>query len=45
MTWFDFGFLLVLFVSVVISLFQGLVREMVSRGGWVGGFRDLGAGG
>jgi membrane protein required for colicin V production len=38
MTWFDFGFLLVLFVSVVISLFQGLVREMVSLGGWVGGF-------
>lgn len=38
MTWFDFGFLVVLFVSVVISLFQGLVREMVSLGGWVGGF-------
>ena len=38
MTWFDFGFLLVVFVSVVISLFQGLVREMVSLGGWVGGF-------
>jgi membrane protein required for colicin V production len=38
MTWFDFGVLLVLVVSVVMSLFHGLVREMVSLGGWVGGF-------
>lgn len=38
MTWFDFGCLIVLLVSVVISLFQGLVREIVSLGGWVGGF-------
>src|SRR6266700_1990947 len=38
MTWFDFGVLIVLVVSVVISLFHGLVREMISLGGWVGGF-------
>src|SRR2546428_13091145 len=38
MTWFDFGVLMVLVVSVVISLFHGLVREMISLGGWVGGF-------
>src|SRR2546422_9617879 len=38
MTWFDFGVLVVLVVSVVISLFHGLVREMISLGGWVGGF-------
>ena len=38
MTWFDFGVLIVLVVSVAISLFQGLVREMISLGGWVGGF-------
>ena len=38
MTWFDFGVLIVLVVSVVLSLFQGLVREMISLGGWVGGF-------
>jgi membrane protein required for colicin V production len=38
MTWFDFGVLIVLGVSVVISLFHGLIREMISLGGWVGGF-------
>jgi len=38
MTWFDFGVLIVIAVSVAISLFQGLVREMISLGGWVGGF-------
>jgi membrane protein required for colicin V production len=38
MTWFDFGVLIVLVVSVVVSLLHGLVREMVSLGGWVGGF-------
>jgi len=38
MTWFDFGVFIVLGVSVVISLFHGLVREMISLGGWVGGF-------
>jgi membrane protein required for colicin V production len=38
MTWFDFGVLIVLIVSVVISLFHGLAREMVSLGVWVGGF-------
>jgi membrane protein required for colicin V production len=38
MTWFDFGVFMVLAVSVVISLFHGLVREMISLGGWVGGF-------
>ena len=38
MTWFDFGVLSVLVVSVTISLFHGLAREMVSLGVWVGGF-------
>ena len=38
MTWFDFGVLIVLGVSLVISLFHGLIREMISLGGWVGGF-------
>src|SRR5258706_15168600 len=38
MTWFDFGVLSVLVVSVVISLLHGLAREMVSLGVWVGGF-------
>ena len=38
MTWFDFGVLIVLVVSVAISLFRGLAREMVSLGVWVGGF-------
>ncbi|HTF14193.1 MAG TPA: CvpA family protein [Burkholderiales bacterium] len=38
MTWFDFGVLIVLVASVVISLFHGLAREMVSLGVWVGGF-------
>lgn len=38
MTWFDFGVLIVLGMSLVISLFHGLIREMVSLGGWVGGF-------
>ena len=38
MTWFDFGVLAILVVSVSISLFRGLAREMVSLGVWVGGF-------
>jgi len=38
MTWFDFGVLVVLVVSVAISLLHGLAREMVSLGVWVGGF-------
>ena len=38
MTWFDFGVLIVLVVSVAISLLHGLAREMVSLGVWVGGF-------
>ena len=38
MTWFYFGVLIVLGVSLVISLFHGLIREMISLGGWVGGF-------
>ncbi len=38
MTWFDFGVLIVLGASLAISLFHGLVREMISLGGWVGGF-------
>jgi membrane protein required for colicin V production len=38
MTWFDFGVLIVLGLSVVMSLFHGLVRELVSLGGWILGF-------
>jgi membrane protein required for colicin V production len=38
MTWFDFGVLIVLVVSVAVSLFRGLAREMISLGVWVGGF-------
>ena len=38
MTWFDFGVLSVLVISVAISLLHGLAREMVSLGVWVGGF-------
>jgi len=38
MTWFDFGVLSVLVVSVAISLLHGLAREMVSLGVWIGGF-------
>jgi len=38
MTWFDFGVLVVLVVSIAISLLHGLAREMVSLGVWVGGF-------
>ena len=38
MTWFDFGVLIVLVVSIGISLLHGLAREMVSLGVWVGGF-------
>ena len=38
MTWFDFGVLIVLGASLAVSLFHGLVREMISLGGWVGGF-------
>src|SRR2546429_7552438 len=37
MTWFDFGVLIVLVVSIGISLLHGLAREMVSLGVWVGG--------
>ena len=38
MTWFDFGVLGILVVSVSISLLRGLAREMVSLGIWIGGF-------
>jgi len=38
MTWFDFGVLIVLVVSIAISLLHGLAREMVSLAVWVGGF-------
>jgi len=38
MTWFDSGVLIVLVVSVAVSLFRGLMREMISLGVWVGGF-------
>jgi membrane protein required for colicin V production len=38
MTWFDYGVLITLALSLAMSLFHGLVREMVSLGGWVGGF-------
>jgi membrane protein required for colicin V production len=38
MTWFDFGVLGILVVSVGVSLLRGLAREMVSLCVWVGGF-------
>ena len=38
MTWFDYGVLIVLGLSLAMSLFHGLVRELISLGGWIGGF-------
>jgi len=35
MTWFDFGFLAVLAISVAWGVWRGLVHEMLSLGGWV----------
>ncbi len=38
MTWFDYGVLVVLALSLVLSLMRGLVREIVSLAGWVTAF-------
>ncbi|HYT16320.1 MAG TPA: CvpA family protein [Burkholderiales bacterium] len=38
MTWFDYGVLIVLGLSLAMSLFHGLVRELISLAGWVAGF-------
>ena len=38
MTWFDYGVLMVLGLSLAMSLFHGLVRELISLGGWIAGF-------
>ncbi len=38
MTWFDYGVLMVLVLSVMLSLFHGLIREVVSLIGWVAAF-------
>ncbi|UCD69795.1 MAG: CvpA family protein [Betaproteobacteria bacterium] len=38
MTIFDYGFLLILVVSVVISVMRGLVREVFSLLSWIGAF-------
>jgi membrane protein required for colicin V production len=38
MTWFDYGVLIVLGLSLLLSLFHGLVREIVSLAGWVAAF-------
>jgi len=35
MTWFDFGFLAVLAISVAWGVWRGLVHEVLSLGGWV----------
>lgn len=38
MTWFDYGVLLVLILSVSVSMLRGLAREIVSLGGWIAAF-------
>jgi len=38
MTGFDYGVFIVLGLSVLVSLFRGLIREVVSLTGWVAGF-------
>ena len=38
MTIFDFVVLLILFLSIVISVMRGLVREVLSLASWVGAF-------
>jgi membrane protein required for colicin V production len=35
MTWFDYGFLAVLAVSIAWGVWRGLVRELLSLAGWV----------
>ena len=37
MTWVDYGIIGIIAVSVVIALFRGFVREVVSLAAWVGG--------
>jgi membrane protein required for colicin V production len=38
MTWFDYGVLLILVLSVVVSMLRGLAREIVSLAGWIAAF-------
>jgi len=38
MTWFDYGVLIVLGLSLLLSLFHGLIREIVSLAGWIVAF-------
>ena len=38
MTWFDYGVLIVLGLSLVLSLTRGLIREVVSLLGWIAAF-------
>ncbi|HEY6863909.1 MAG TPA: CvpA family protein [Burkholderiales bacterium] len=38
MTWFDYGVLIVLVLSVVVSMLRGLALEIVSLGGWIAAF-------
>ena len=38
MTWFDYGVLIALALSVVVSLLRGFIRELVSLAGWVAAF-------
>ena len=38
MTWFDYGVLTVLGLSLMLGALRGLVREMVSLAGWIAAF-------
>ena len=38
MTWFDYGVLIIIGLSLVWSVFRGFVRELVSVIGWIAGF-------
>ena len=38
MTWFDYGVLTVLGLSLLLGALRGLVREMVSLAGWIAAF-------
>jgi membrane protein required for colicin V production len=38
MTWFDYGVLIIVGLSLLWSIFRGFVRELVSVLGWISGF-------
>ena len=38
MTWFDYGVLIVLVLSVIVSMLRGLALEIVSLAGWIAAF-------